>query len=372
MSKLYYLHLVTGLVAASVAFIPRQSVASAIAAGFVAGGGSAVAQKVTQQSLSQRMQESSTSEAELELKKQRELLQQYRDRLQDMDRAISTSQKEQARLSQLVQEKDQLIAEQEGSLKASLNNQDQLYHRNQEYQHLLQESQQKVYELTQLQELYHLEIQKLKDQFRSIQQELDSKKNLIEERELTILEKDDKINELNMCISDNKQILEGYQETVESLSGNVRLTQRQHLIHSSNSELVFNVTEQDLYPKEIKSFILEILDHKKNQVHENSRIFHILDDLTSQNDASEGKKFRNDLKDSLDHLFRDYQKWNHNTLENELQRLQFDVASMNDHIKICFSKDNRYTITFAKTAGDWRAGLNILRDIRKTIFGLTE
>ena len=484
MSKIPYLHIITGIAAASVAFLPQRSLNTAIAVGLVAGAGSAVAQKVAQGSLGDLSQTIRQSHPNPELKDDSNLLKHYQERLKDINSALETSRAEQQRLSRLVQEQEQHISEKEGALQASLAEQQRLSHQIQNYQRqvaqnqgslksalaeqdrlnqLLQEAEQKIREwdhslqdykrreetlqhqlalaqtrvrtleseLTEklqfisdnqgslksaLAEADKLSQQLEKSEQRVSEQNQDLEKykhreetlreqlNLIQER-VIILESDlekksqivsetqgslkyalaehDRLNQLlqeseqkvcerdqyaKMCEDEIKTLqdqIAGYQASLESL---LQPTTR---INYPQSGLVLTMTECDLYPGEIKSFIMNILSHEKNSVYPNSRIYHILDDLIGNNDDRDGKLFRDQLETCLYDLFRDYQRWKP-SMENELSRLHFDVVSMNDHIKIRFCNDNRYTISFSKTPSDWRVGLNIIRDIRNTIFGLPE
>jgi myosin heavy subunit len=421
MSKIPYLHIITGIAAASVAFLPQRSLNTAIAVGLVAGAGSAVAQKVTQRSLGDLSQTIRQSHPNPELKDDSNLLKHYQERLKDINSALETSRAEQQRLSRLVQEQEQHISEKEGALQASLAEQQRLSHQIQNYQRQvaqnqgslksalaeadklsqqLEKSEQRVSEQNQDLEKYKHREETLREQLNLIQErviilesDLEKKSQIVSETQgslksalaeqdrLTQLlqEAEQKIREQDQMCEDEIKTLQdqiaGYQASLESVVQTATRRNYEQVNHNTKnllqSGLVLAMTECDLYPGEIKSFIMNILSHKKNSVHPNSRIYHILDDLVRNNDYTNGEEFRDQLETCLYDLFRDYQRWNP-SMENELSRLHFDVVSMNDHIKIRFCNDNRYTISFSGTPGDWRVGLNIIRDIRNTIFGLPE
>jgi len=414
MSKIPYLHIITGIAAASVAFLPQRSLDTAIAVGLVAGAGSAVAQKVAQGSLGDLSQTIRQSHPNPELKDDSNLLKHYQERLKDINSALETSRAEQQRLSRLVQEQEQHISEKEGALQASLAEQQRLSHQIQNYQRqvaqnqgslksalaeqdrlnqLLQESEQKIREWDHSLQDYKRREETLQHQLalaqtrvRTLESELTEKLQFISDNQGSLksaLAAQDRLTQLlqeaeqklcerdqyaKMCEDDIKKLqdqITGYQASLESL---LQPTTR---INYPQSGLVLTMNECDLYPGEIKSFIMKILNQKKSSVHLNSRIYHILDDLVTNNDYTNGEEFRAQLETCLYDLFRDYQRWKP-SMENDLSRLHFDIISMNNHIKIRFCNDNRYTISFAKTPSDWRVGRNIIRDIRNTIFGLPE
>ncbi len=424
MSKIPYLHIITGIAAASVAFLPQRSLGTAIAVGLVAGAGSAVAQKVAQRSLGDLSQTIRQSHPNPEFKDDSNLLKHYQERLKDINSTLETSRAEQQRLSRLVQEQERHISEKEGSLRASLAEQQRLSHQIQNYQRqvaqnqgslksalaeqdrlnqLLQESEQKIREWDHSLQDYKRREKTLQHQLalaqtrvRTLESELGEKLKLISDNQGSLksaLAECEKLSQLlqeaEQKICERDQYLEiyedeikklqdqiaGYQASLESLVQTKSQTNYVQINHNtenlSRSGLVLAMDERDLYPGEIKSFIMKMLNQKKSLVHPNSRIYHILDDLVRNNDYTNGEEFRDQLETCLDNLFRNYQKWNP-SMENELSRLHFDVISMNNHIKVRFCNDNRYTISFSKTPSDWRVGLNIIRDIRNTIFGLPE
>ncbi len=129
-------------------------------------------------------------------------------------------------------------------------------------------------------------------------------------------------------------------------------------LHSERNLVYFELTESDFYDLERKELILDILKNVHN-IHSDSRRHHVLKDLVSNN-ASTGN--RETLKAEIQSLFKDYKKMNEQ-IRNELERMGFEIVSEKNHYKIRFREDNRYTVTFAKTPSDHRAGMNIARDI---------
>ncbi|NJK34198.1 MAG: hypothetical protein HC919_04165 [Oscillatoriales cyanobacterium SM2_2_1] len=130
------------------------------------------------------------------------------------------------------------------------------------------------------------------------------------------------------------------------------------LKHGQNA-IYFEMTENDFYPSERKDLILEIIKRSSASVHPGSRSAHVLQDLLKRNQSS-GR--RESLKREIDNLFKGYRKVE-SPLRSELQHLGFEFISDNHHHKIRFCDDPRYTVSFAKTPSDWRAGKNIADDI---------
>ncbi len=50
-------------------------------------------------------------------------------------------------------------------------------------------------------------------------------------------------------------------------------------------------------------------------------------------------------------------------IQSALTNMGFEIISETNHYKIRFCQDNRYVISFAKTASDHRAGMNIASNI---------
>ena len=127
----------------------------------------------------------------------------------------------------------------------------------------------------------------------------------------------------------------------------------------STENICLKTTELDFYPNEKKGLLLDILKNSLNNVYKNSRRQHIISDIISANIIETKREV---MKTDLHDLFRDYGEMNRSR-EKALERMGFTIVSENKHIKIVFHNDNRYTIVFAATPSDWRAGRNIASDI---------
>ncbi|MFT0787377.1 hypothetical protein, partial [Synechococcus sp. H55.10] len=273
-------------------------------------------------------------EGEKELSRLREELQQRSGRLQKLEAQLA----EQQQLLEQLQDKDRRVQ----NLQAGIEElQNQLFQREEEIERLRAEQQ------------------------RWLQTRGDSAKqhyaytDEVTELRLQLQQRDEEIEKL-------KADLEDFQETVSAMSQGTRHYRR---CKPSETDIILRRTEREFYPQEAKSFILEILHRAIDQVHEKSRVRHILEDLLQYNDAQEGNRHRQDIMGSIDDLFLDYRKWS-DSHERKLQRLGFEITSEDNHVKIRFHRDPRYQIILSRTPSDWRAGREIIQEIRKKIFGL--
>lgn len=124
------------------------------------------------------------------------------------------------------------------------------------------------------------------------------------------------------------------------------------------------VLEPDFYPQEKAGILIDILKDSCKNVHENSRRHHILLDILANNEST---TCREDIKSEIQSLFKDYTSLSSKARQT-LERMGFEMVAENNHYKIVFRRDHRYTFSFAKTPSDWRSGRNIARDICNLIF----
>lgn len=139
--------------------------------------------------------------------------------------------------------------------------------------------------------------------------------------------------------------------------------------HFSRSKGVLNSgDEQDLYDYEIRSFVLEALTYcLQKDTLENSRKYHVLRDLLSNNKLEKDEDSRIQKKDILKKIMNDYQRMDSRTLET-LKNLGFEHFDEGKHHKFTFANDNRYAATISKTTSNHRAGKNFARDVSNLIF----
>lgn len=122
--------------------------------------------------------------------------------------------------------------------------------------------------------------------------------------------------------------------------------------------------EQDLYPFEQKSMLIEILERELKSTKANSRKAHILTALLNANkcDNTVDEK-RKRIKACL----HGYSKMTA-TIRKELEDIGFSLSDDGKHVKAVFGEDQRYMGTLSKTGSDHRAGDNIAHDLIRLIF----
>lgn len=123
-------------------------------------------------------------------------------------------------------------------------------------------------------------------------------------------------------------------------------------------------SEQDLYTSEILDVVLISLKDAMSRAHNDSRKFHILNDLVSANTIrGEADSKRDIIKD----LLREYRSMD-SRIKKNLEDIGFDVQEDGKHCKLVFQGDGRYTFSLPKTGSDHRGGLNAASDISKKLF----
>ena len=122
--------------------------------------------------------------------------------------------------------------------------------------------------------------------------------------------------------------------------------------------------EQDLYPFEQQSMLVELLEKELRVVAKGSRKQHILSSVATANkceDTVEKKRAR--IKVCLHGYTRMTP-----AISKELEEIGFALSEDGKHIKLVFAEDPRYTGTLSKTGSDFRAGDNTAHDLLRSIF----
>ncbi|STZ07293.1 Uncharacterised protein [Moraxella caprae] len=175
------------------------------------------------------------------------------------------------------------------------------------------------------------------------------------------------------------EMLSQSEEQVNKLSDeNNRLNSRIYQLEYSNSNtiqnkvgdnsIIINLNENDLYNNEIKLFILEAIQNYFNslpQDDKSTRKYHIFKNLLDCNQGFLSQK--DDFFNRLKVEFKGYTKLNKKQ-RDVLSECNVELKNEISHNTIGFIGDDRYTMTFAKTASDAKAGDNIVRDIKKQLF----
>ncbi len=122
--------------------------------------------------------------------------------------------------------------------------------------------------------------------------------------------------------------------------------------------------EQDLYPFEQQSMLVELLEKELRTVANNSRKEHILSSLIVANRC---ENTMNEKRTRIKSCLHGYMKMTP-AISKELESIGFSLSEDGKHIKLVFGEDPRYTGTLSKTGSDHRAGDNSAHDLIRSIF----
>ncbi len=152
------------------------------------------------------------------------------------------------------------------------------------------------------------------------------------------------------------------QEIARLASENRRLS---HLADSATQGLIHLGEEHDLHNGEIRDIIIAALKDAEQRIAQpGSRRAHVIHDLLQANQPSgRADEIGNELKE----LLREYRSMDAK-IRSAMTRLGFDLSDDGKHWKAVYQGDHRYTFSFPKTGGDHRGGLNMVRDIKSTLF----
>ena len=133
---------------------------------------------------------------------------------------------------------------------------------------------------------------------------------------------------------------------------------------ASDSSFISSGTEKELFQGEKKEFVLSVLSDSLQNIQDETRKKHIIQDIIQQNDS---ENILNHKRDKIKRLLTNYSGLN-GKLKQELKQPGFTVTEDGKHYKLTYFDDNRYTITMAKTPSDGRAGKNNISNINNKVF----
>lgn len=133
---------------------------------------------------------------------------------------------------------------------------------------------------------------------------------------------------------------------------------------ASDSSFISSGSEKELFQGEKKEFVLSVLSDSLQNIQDETRKKHIIQDIIQQNDS---ENILNYKRDKIKRLLTNYSGLN-GKLKQELKQLGFTVTEDGKHYKLTYFDDNRYTITMAKTPSDGRAGKNNVSNINNKVF----
>lgn len=123
--------------------------------------------------------------------------------------------------------------------------------------------------------------------------------------------------------------------------------------------------EADLFPDEVRSLIIDILEDRLQTSYPESREYDVLTDILSHNDPS--NKVMWSLANELPRLLDNYRKMT-GDIENTFSR-HYITIEHGTHYKCKLGNDERYIFNIACTPGDRNSGKAAKRDAFNKLFG---
>lgn len=156
--------------------------------------------------------------------------------------------------------------------------------------------------------------------------------------------------------------LEDAENEIGRLKSDLRMYQSR--IPSLSSVGLKTGAEQDFYPNEIATVVIDAISDYKSRVPSDSRRAHIAYALLDANKLDDNAcAYREQLKE----LLRGFSKLDQK-VRRGLEDLGFSIADEGKHYKVTFQGDDRYTFTLPKSGSDHRGGLNAASDIGRLLF----
>ena len=150
------------------------------------------------------------------------------------------------------------------------------------------------------------------------------------------------------------------QSQLPSASSNA--TAQDSEVEASNA-VTFYLSEADFYLDEKRDILLELLEAARTSIKEDTRRYHILQDILAHNPPTgEG----NAIAERLRSLLKDYKRMDHR-VKRGFAELGFEILEDGKHYKAIYRGDQRYIVGFPKTGSDHRGGRNLIGDIRRRL-----
>lgn len=176
--------------------------------------------------------------------------------------------------------------------------------------------------------------------------------------------------------SESHQMLKLYEDENASLTSRIQYLERSvaakeqelyglrlKLDKLGSTPLLLCGRENDFFPGEIQDLILKTLSDSLGSLQDRSRRADIIRDIL---DANEYKELSKGIESQLKDLFTGYTSMS-TSLRQGLKELGLEVSDAGKHYKVTYHGDPRYTSTVAKTASDYREGLNAAHNLIQTI-----
>jgi hypothetical protein len=156
--------------------------------------------------------------------------------------------------------------------------------------------------------------------------------------------------------------LEDAENEIGRLKADLRMYQSR--VPSLSSVGLKTGAEQDFFPNEIATIVIDAINDYQSRVPQDSRRAHIASALLDANKLDDNASV---YRERLKELLRGFTKLDQKSRRG-LEELGFSIADDGKHYKITFQGDDRYTFTLPKSGSDYRGGLNAASDIGRLLF----
>lgn len=133
---------------------------------------------------------------------------------------------------------------------------------------------------------------------------------------------------------------------------------------AQDNPLLFEGSEEDFYPDEIREMVLDAVWEKFNNTKAGSRRYDVYKGIFERNHY---RKLTKQRADEIKKLVNDYRTMGA-PLRSTLKDLGFTITEDGKHYRLTYYGDERYKTTLSKTGSDFREGNNQAAHIIKTMF----
>lgn len=181
-------------------------------------------------------------------------------------------------------------------------------------------------------------------------------------------------NESKMAQDEMTQVYETFDEDLRSLQEKVaELTRANEALTAENQGLrakyaentaipmLYFGDEKEFYTGEIRDMVLSAVEDALSATQQSTRRADVLEDILNSNPY---EHLADDRKQQIKTLFKGYKNFT-GMMQQELEKMGFEVTGDGKHYKISYKGDTRYTVTAAKTPSDVRSGINCAQQLNK-------
>ncbi len=136
--------------------------------------------------------------------------------------------------------------------------------------------------------------------------------------------------------------------------------------YAENDEtpMLYYGDEKEFFTGEIRDMVLGAVEDALNATEKSTRRADVLEDILNANPCGH---LTDERKQRIKTLFKGYKNFT-GMMQQELEKMGFEVTGDGKHYKISYKGETRYTVTAAKTPSDVRSGINCAAQMNKMMF----